>query len=259
MSIQTIHNSIQPQKDILLNHTLYKKIKSIDDLNSFLEIHIYAVWDFMSLLKALQQKLTCTLTPWFPTVNTETRYLINEIVLAEESDLSLDGRRLSHYEMYIEAIEDCKSSTIEIKEFLADVQATKNIFIAIKNSKLDEAVKDFLTFTFKVIERGQAHEIASAFTFGREDLIPSMFTEILKEFKVSFPEVDLSKLIYYFERHIELDADEHGPMAMKMIEELAQEDVIKWKEMEEVAVEALEKRIALWDAIEKEIEKKNYL
>lgn len=256
MSIQTIHNSIQPLKDILLNHTLYKKIKSIDDLNSFLEIHIYAVWDFMSLLKALQQKLTCTLTPWFPSVNTETRYLINEIVLAEESDLSLDGRRLSHYEMYIEAMEDTKASAVEIKDFLEEVQTTKNIFIAIKNSKLDEAVKEFLTFTFKVIERGQAHEIASAFTFGREDLIPSMFTEILKEFKVSFPEVDLSKLIYYFERHIELDADEHGPMAMKMIEELAQEDVIKWKEMEEVAVEALEKRIALWDAIEKEIDKK---
>lgn len=256
MSIQSINNNIQSQKDILLNHPLYSQIKTIEDLQSFLEIHVYAVWDFMSLLKALQQKLTCTVTPWVASTNPETRYLINEIVLAEESDLALDGKRLSHYEMYIEAMQDCNASTTKIEQFLDEVEATKNIFIAVKNSQLDEAVKDFLNFTFKVIEKGKAHEIASAFTFGREDLIPNMFTEILRNFKASFPETNLSKLIYYFERHIELDADEHGPMAMKMIEELAENDPIKWKEMEEVAVEALEKRVGLWNAIEKTIKEK---
>lgn len=256
MNIQSINNNIQSQKEVLLNHPLYSQIKTVDDLQCFLEIHVYAVWDFMSLLKALQQKLTCTTTPWVASANPETRYLINEIVIAEESDLSLDGRRLSHYEMYIEAMQDCKASTLQIEEFLHDLEDTKNVFIAIKNSPLDEAIKDFLTFTFKVIEKGNAHEIASAFTFGREDLIPNMFTEILRNFKINFPDTNLSKLIYYFERHIELDADEHGPMAMKMIEELAQNDPIKWKEMEDVAIEALEKRIGLWNAIEKSIKEK---
>lgn len=256
MNIESINKNIQAQKDILLNHPLYSQIKTIEDLNSFLEIHIYAVWDFMSLLKALQQKLTCTTTPWVATSNPETRYLINEIVLAEESDLAIDGRRLSHYEMYIEAMQDCNASTTGIEQFLNEIEDTKNIFVAIKNSHLDEAVKDFLNFTFKVIERGRSHEIASAFTFGREDLIPSMFTEILKNFKISFPETKLSKLIYYFERHIELDADEHGPMAMKMIEELAENDPLKWAAMEEIAIEALEKRIGLWNAIEKTIKEK---
>ena len=256
MNIQSINNNIQSQKDVLLNHPLYSQIKTIEDLQCFLEIHVYAVWDFMSLLKALQQKLTCTITPWVASANPETRYLINEIVLAEESDLGLDGRRLSHYEMYIEAMQDCKASTLEIEQFLLDVEDTKNVFVAIKNSHLDEAVKDFLNFTFRVIEKGEAHEIASAFTFGREDLIPNMFTEILRNFKTNFPETNLSKLIYYFERHIELDADEHGPMAMKMIEELAENDPIKWAAMEEVAIEALEKRIGLWNAIEKSIKEK---
>jgi uncharacterized hydantoinase/oxoprolinase family protein len=65
-------------------------VQTIDDLHVFLENHVYAVWDFMSL-KALQAKLTCTTTPWFATANPETRYLINEIVLAEETDTTTDA------------------------------------------------------------------------------------------------------------------------------------------------------------------------
>ena len=94
MNIQHINNSIETQKSALLQHSLYNKVKTIEDLHTFLESHVYAVWDFMSLLKALQSRLTCTTTPWFATKNPETRYLINEIVLAEETDLTLDGKRM---------------------------------------------------------------------------------------------------------------------------------------------------------------------
>jgi len=254
MTISTINNKIQPQKDILLQHPLYKKVKTIDDLHKFLESHVYAVWDFMSLLKALQSKLTCTTTPWFATQNPETRYLINEIVLAEESDLTIDGKRLSHFEMYVEAMQSCGAQTGELNAFLQNVVETKNVFISIKQSDLHPKVKDFLDFSFRVIEEGKAHKIAAAFTFGREDLIPNMFTEILKNFQQNFPETDLSKLIYYFERHIELDADEHGPMAMQMIKELCADDIQKWNDVEEVSIMALEKRIGLWNAIEEKIE-----
>lgn len=256
MNIQSINQSIDQQKQKLLNHPLYSKIKSVEDLHFFLESHVYAVWDFMSLLKALQQKLTCTTTPWFATENTETRYLINEIVLAEESDVTIDGKRQSHFEMYLDAMKACGAPTFEIESFLQNVLETKNIFISIKNSNLHPNVKAFLEFTFRVIEEGKSHKIAAAFTFGREDLIPNMFTEILRNFKANFPETDLSKLIYYFERHIELDADEHGPMAMQMITELCGDDTHKWNEVEEISILALEKRIGLWDAIEEAINKK---
>ncbi len=255
MTILEINTKIQPQKQQLLHHPLYEKVKTIDDLHQFLESHVYAVWDFMSLLKALQSKLTCTSTPWFASANPETRYLINEIVLAEESDLTLDGNRLSHFEMYVDAMKDCGANIIELNIFLQNVIDTKNVFIAIKQSNLHQNIKDFLDFTFRVIEEGKAHKIAAAFTFGREDLIPNMFTEILKSFQQNFPETDLSKLIYYFERHIELDADEHGPMAMQMITELCGNDAQKWRDVEEVSIMALEKRIGLWDAIEEKIEK----
>ncbi|WP_366186324.1 DUF3050 domain-containing protein [Flavobacterium ovatum] len=256
MNIQHINNSIQNQKNILLQHPLYNRVKTIEDLHAFLEGHVYAVWDFMSLLKALQSKLTCTTTPWFPTTNPQTRYLINEIVLAEETDLTIDGRRQSHYEMYIEAMQDCGANTSEIEHFLNEINSLKNIFVAIKTSHLHPGIKAFLDFTFTVIEHGKPHEIAAAFTFGREDLIPSMFTSIIKRFQENLTETDLSKLVYYFERHIELDADEHGPMAMEMITELCKNDPIKWKEVEEVSILALEKRIGLWNAIEEQISQK---
>jgi hypothetical protein len=253
MTISTINQNIQEYKNQLLTHSLYEKVKTIEDLHCFLENHIYAVWDIMSLLKALQNKLTCTTTPWLPVGNPQVRYLINEIVVAEETDLAMDGTRQSHFEMYLDAMQQCGATTSVVSEFLENVKNTQNIFVSIKQSNLHPNVKAFLDFTFRVIEEGKAHKIAAAFTFGREDLIPSMFTEILKNFQSNFPETDLSKLIYYFERHIELDADEHGPMAMQMISELCGSSETKWSEVEEVSVEALQKRIGLWDAIEEQV------
>lgn len=253
MHTQTIQQSIAPYKSMLLDHALYAKIKTIDDLNIFLENHVFAVWDFMSLLKALQQKLTCTTTPWFATADAETRYLINEIVLAEETDLALDGSRQSHFEMYLAAMKDSGADTLAVETFIAEVFSLQNIFVAIKKSHLLPEVKEFLDFTFRLIEEGKPHQIAAAFTFGREDLIPDMFTQILRNFQQNFPETDLSKLVYYFERHIELDADEHGPMAMQMIEKLCGQDEKKWREAQTVSIQALEKRIGLWNAIEAQL------
>lgn len=253
MNIQKVNELITEERNRLLNHTLYKKIEKIEDLQKFLEGHVYAVWDFMSLLKALQQKLTCTTTPWFASENPETRYLINEIVLAEESDLAIDGRRLSHFEMYIDAMKDSNADTTIVLKFIEDVRNGNSIFEVIEKSELHPNIKSFLNFSFDVIERGKTHEIAAAFTFGREDLIPDMFTEILKNFQSNFPESDLSKLIYYFERHIELDADEHGPMAFKMIDYLCGSDEQKWQEVLSISKEALEKRYSLWNAIEEQI------
>jgi len=253
MNIQLVNKLIQEERNKLLNHSLYNKINNVEDLQKFLEGHVFAVWDFMSLLKALQQKLTCTTTPWFASENPETRYLINEIVLAEESDLAIDGRRLSHFEMYIDAMKDSNANTNTVLNFINDIKKSNLIFEVIEKSELHPNIKSFLNFSFDVIERGKTHEIAAAFTFGREDLIPDMFTEILKNFQVNFPETDLTKLIYYFERHIELDADEHGPMAFKMIDYLCGTDDQKWQDVLNISKEALQKRYLLWNAIEEQI------
>ena len=167
-------------------------------------------------------------------------------------------QRKSHYELYLDAIKCFGADTNDIDQFLSKLN-DEDIFSAIKSSNIQKEVKDFLEFTFNIIEEGKPHKVAAAFTFGRENLIPSMFTAILKNFQKNFPEQDISKLIYYFERHIELDEDEHGPMAIEMVKKLAENDPIKWKEIEEVSIEALKKRIELWNSIENIVTRKNVL
>lgn len=254
MNIKEINDKIQDERNALLNHSLYKKIKTVNDLQKFLEVHVFAVWDFMSLLKALQQKLTCTTVPWFASENPELRYLINEIVLAEESDLAIDGTRQSHFEMYLDAMKASDADTSNILNFIEELKKGDSIFEVIEKSKLHPNIKSFLNFSFNIIARGKKHEIAAAFTFGRENLIPDMFSEILKNFQSNFPETDLSKLIYYFERHIELDQDEHGPMAFNMVTYLCENNEEFWNEVLNISKEALKERYLLWNAIEETLE-----
>jgi hypothetical protein len=99
--ISAIEKRLAPDKNRIVSHPLYPSIQRLADLQIFMEFHAYAVWDFMSLLKALQQQLTCTQVPWFPVGEADTRFLINEIVVGEEADVDANGRRMSHFEMYL--------------------------------------------------------------------------------------------------------------------------------------------------------------
>src|SRR5688500_7535225 len=99
--LERIQNEIEPLRQQIINHKVYSVINDLEDLRIFMQYHVYAVWDFMSLLKSLQINLTCTTIPWFPVGSANNRYLINEIVAGEESDVDSKGERKSHFEMYL--------------------------------------------------------------------------------------------------------------------------------------------------------------
>ena len=243
-----------PLRKKLQEHKIYKSIKSIEDIRLFMEQHVFAVWDFMSLLKQLQNQLSCTKVPWLPSGNPEAARLINEIVWGEESDLNRKGIAMSHFEMYLESMQSLGARSQAISELQHLLKKGQTIDQAIDQINLPQHILSFLKFTFEVINTKKNHIIAAVFTFGREDLIPDMFIEIIKNLKVPEGE-DLSDLIYYFKRHIEVDSDEHGPMALKMVTNLCEDNVDKITEALAYSKKALELRIDLWDGILKEIEK----
>jgi len=246
--IDRIENEIETLKVQLINHPLYKMMKSQEDLQVFMEHHVYAVWDFMSLVKKLQVDLTTTTLPWVPPTMPSAGRLINEIVWGEETDINKDGVPMSHFEMYLESMEQVGASTSAMNHFLSTLSESSSIQQHIASAELPNYIKEFLKFTFEVIESNKTHIVAAVFTFGREDLIPDMFIEMIKNIN-NDSDLDLSHLIYYLERHIEVDSGEHGPMALKMIQELCGDDPVKWEEALVASKTALNHRIALWNGI----------
>jgi hypothetical protein len=251
--IATLKAAIEPLRQQLINHELYKNIGTIEDLNIFMEYHVVAVWDFMSLLKSLQRKLTCIEVPWIPVGSANTRYLINEIVLGEESDVDADGTRTSHFELYLKAMQQAGASASGINDLLNELSSGRNVDEALIISEIPVAARNFAEYTFDLINTGKAYLQAAVFTFGREDLIPGMFISLVKELSGQFPG-KIDTLLYYLERHIEVDGDHHSLLAYEMTTELCGEDDQKWEEATIAVKEALEHRIALWDGILKEIQ-----
>jgi hypothetical protein len=252
-----VENRLIPLRKALTEHRLYEHLQEVADIRTFMESHVYAVWDFMSLLKALQQLLTTTTTPWVPSADPQLARFINEIVLEEESDLNEEGLPQSHFEMYLSAMEQIGASTNAISKFIAQIKAGNNIKSAARSIGLDPAIQAFVEFTFVTIGSGEAHKIASAFTFGREDVIPDMFLGIIRDEEQKAGREQYTKLTYYLKRHIELDGDEHGPLALRMISQLCGDDQQKWEEVMQTAEAALAHRIGLWDYIADMISEKS--
>ncbi len=248
LGLAQLREQIAPLRQQLVEHQLYAHIRTLADVRLFMESHVFAVWDFMSLLKSLQARLTCIETPWLPIGSPNTRYLINEIVIGEESDVDEAGNRLSHFELYLRAMHQSNADATVIHRLLARLQQGMDIEKAIKLVIKDKDIADFLNFTFQTIAQAPTYAQAAVFTFGREDLIPDMFLAIVNDLAEHNPE-QISVFKYYLERHIEVDGEHHSHLAMQMVEELCGDDPEKWEAATNATCEALKMRIQLRDSI----------
>jgi hypothetical protein len=246
--ISHLEAALAPLRQTLIQHPVYSQIQSLAELNIFMEHHVFAVWDFLSLLKALQRELTCVEVPWVPKGSPELRRLINELVLGMESDTDLAGCTASHYELYLDAMEATCADTNPIKDLVREISFGKTVHQALAELSVPEAVKGFVGFTFDTIARNKVHEIAALFTFGRENLIPESFSDLVEELGKNFPG-QANALQYYLDRPIQVDVGDYGSRAMQMMVEFCGEDEGKWEECRVAAILALEHRLALWEAI----------
>ena len=233
--------------DVLLTQKAKGWERRLKGLRVFLESHVYAVWDFMSLLKTLQRMFPCVQVPWIPSPYPECRRLINEIVLGEESD-EFGNRHLSHFEVYRLAMSEAGANSGPIEELISQLQNGHDIKDAIAIAGVPDDAARFVCSTFRLITQREPHALVAAFTFGREDLIPDMFRSIVSELNTALPG-KLNVLSYYLNRHIDVDGDSHGPMAIRMTAELCGDDEKRWSEATDGVIEALEARLMLWESI----------
>ena len=235
-------------RERLVSHRLYRLVDSPERLRAFMAMHVFAVWDFQSLLKAMQQRLTCTSLPWLPTADPEARRLVNEIVLEEESDELPDGGHASHFELYLDAMRQAGADTRPIERLLALLAEGSPLDLALEQCGGHPAAAAFVRKSFEVIGRGETHRIVAAFTHGREDVIPDMFRNLVVQLSEADP-AHWGRFRFYLERHIEHDDDKHAPICRRILARQCGDDAVKWAEASETARECLEARIAFWDAI----------
>ena len=239
---------IAPIRARLIAHPLYARISSPDQLRRFMEMHVWAVWDFQSLLKAMQQQLTCTTVPWLPSPDPEARRLANEIVLDEESDMLPDGSSASHFELYLDSMERAGADTRAIHRTVSLLRDGAPLDQALAASGGPPGSIEFVEKSFAVIQSSSPHRIVAAFTFGREDVIPDMFRHLVSRLAESDPTA-WGRFRFYLERHIEHDDEKHAPLCRRIVARMCGNDAAKWREATETARDCLEARIALWDAI----------
>ena len=245
-SIASIEARIAPLRARLAEHPLYRSMRTEAHLRLFMQSHVFAVWDFMSLLKSLQSRLTCVTVPWLPTPYPASRRFINEIVLGEESD-EYRGTPISHFELYLQAMREAGAATAAIDALTNDLPH-RSIEAAVANPSIPPGARAFVESTFALIAEGKLHALAAAFTFGREDLIPDMFRALVHDLSAQNNN-NLATFIWYLERHIEVDGEDHGPLSLRMVADLCGADEAKWHEAAEAAAHAFEARLALWDSI----------
>jgi hypothetical protein len=241
-----LHAAIAPWRARLVAHPVYRSLRTLQHVRTFQEHHVWAVWDFMSLLKALQRGLTCTEVPWRPLGDPLARRLVNEIVVAEESDDDGRGGYVSHFELYLASMHESGASTRAIEDGLARLARGERVEDAL--SAAPPVAAAFVRATFAILRSDSLPAIAAAFTLGREDVIPDMFREVVRDLDASGGP-RLPALVDYLERHVAIDGERHGPMAARMLERLCGDDDAAWKSAREAAEASIRARVALWDGV----------
>ncbi|MFL6607307.1 MAG: DUF3050 domain-containing protein [Pseudomonas sp.] len=245
--MQPTKEQLSLKKHELGQHPVFSEITSIDLLRRFMESHVFAVWDFMSLTKRLQRELTCVHLPWLPPADPHAARLINEIVLGEESDDRPGAGYCSHFELYLDAMREVGADTRAIERFIALQQEGVSPDTALDSVEVEPAAAQFVRQTLHTALHAPAHSVAAAFVHGRESVIPQMFQRMLDAWGIGLDQAPTFR--YYLQRHIEVDSEDHGPAAEKLLARLIDGDPQREREVLAAAIAAVHSRAALWDGL----------
>lgn len=239
--------TVPSRKQALADHAVYEATDSLVRLRTFTEHHVAAVWDFMSLLKSLQQDLAPTHTPWQPPADPEAARLINEIVVDEESDaLPYRDGHASHFVWYLEAMEELGADTRPVRRFLHLLHAGTPAVRAMREAGMPEPACEFTATTLSFLSEPLAVR-AAVFLHGREELIPKMFLPMVAAMRAQ--DIPCERFLGYLQRHIEVDGGAHGRHATALLQRLIAASPALDGRATRAALAALAARERLWDGI----------
>lgn len=238
---------LKQKKQQLHNHPLFTQVNTLQKLQYFMENHVFAVWDFMTLTKRLQHDLTGMRLPWLPPTDPQAARLINEIVLGEESDVYPGRGHGSHFELYLEAMREVGANTATIERFVSLQRDGCDAETALQIVYIHPAVARFVRDTLQVALNAPTHCVAAAFLHGRESVIPMMFNRLLESCAIAHRQAPT--FCYYLKRHMEIDAEEHGPAATQLLQRLTLADPTREQQANSAALGAVASRLALWDGL----------
>jgi hypothetical protein len=236
---------VAARMDALGQHAVFGSVRLPEHVRVFMEHHVWAVWDFMSLLKSLQAEIAPTRVPWVPPRDAAAARLINEIATVEEGDDGPDGLPASHFEIYLQAMDEAGADTRPIRTFTSEITAGSRWESALQQLPVPLAAADFVRTTMDIVGRPLWARVA-AFTIGREEVIPSMFSSLIAE--LGTPRPRLSRFVWYLQRHVDVDGGRHGPMSARIFQRVCLVDDETRRRSVEVGLEVLRSRAALWDA-----------
>ena len=255
---QYLAETLSASLDTVASHPVFGAVKTKSQLRTFMEHHVFPVWDFMSLLKFLQAELAPATWPWMlrPLAQGDLVRLVNDIVTGEESDNLPKSHRAksthaSHFDLYLMAMREVGADTAPITGFL-EVVRSQGLGAGLDARMVPEPSRAFMQETFALLKQGEAHRVAASFSFGRENVIPGMFNSLLA--KLAIGEERAPIFHYYLKRHAELDGDEHGPAALRLVATLCGDDPKKLEEAVESARAALASRNRLWGSLYKRLQ-----
>lgn len=241
-----VEAALAPLRASLLDHPVYASVDSVARLRTFMADHVFAVWDFMALVKRLQRDFTCVDVLWRPPLDPLLARFVNEVVLVEETD-ALPGGPSSHLELYRRAMGEVGADASTFDAFLSALRRGVTPDETMATVGAPPHVRSFVNATLRVAEHGSPVEVLAAFLFGREDVIPDMFRRLL----LRWHGIDTPAFALYLERHVTIDGDAHGPLARAALERLlavsgrldAVEQAIS------AAERAIQERISLWSGV----------
>jgi hypothetical protein len=242
---------LEQARERLLSHPMYEQLNTRDRVQVFMKHHVFAVWDFFSLLKRLQQEVTCVTVPWLPRGLGNHARFITEIVISEECDEDVGGGHTSHFELYLAAMAQVGADREPIERYIQRVSAGAHPIDSLDSADIPPSVRGFTASTLRTAIDGEVHEVAASFCHGRESLLADVFSGAHANMTTTLDAAPLLK--HYLERHITLDHDEHGPLALRLLDATCDSDAGRAEAAMRVAIEAVDERSRLWDGVLEEI------